>query len=269
MASEGGVQLDSAGGPRWWIPAGFRSPAGIHLRGPARSLILRRIQAIRGGFRPGWTPKKIALTLAKSRASPPRIRFTPIRTRKIRGLDAEAHPVSQLVPLANETDRSTPSSHDHPSASHSPCDLGAKLHSPQKKGIPSGVSPKIVSLARKGLTGEKPTAASHTRHQDMDRAGDPIPLICNITDLAQAATAHRRDQSGSHHQAPTVMNDFRVQMLDSRVIRKKRDNDHARIWWQKVALDDHHENDVVFCNGISAQAFQVAAPGATMISASG
>ena len=148
-----GVQLDSAGGPRWWIPTGPRIPPGIHLRNPAKCFILRYFKAIWGGFQPGWTPKKIALTLAKFRASPPRIRFQPKGTRKINGLGAEAHPVSHLVALANETDRSTPSSHDHPSAAHSPCDLGAKLHSPQKKGIPSGVSPKIVSLARKGLTG--------------------------------------------------------------------------------------------------------------------
>ena len=92
------------------------------------------------------------VSLRKRGTSPPRIRFQPGGTRKINGLGAEAHPVSHLVALANETDRSTPSSHDHPSASHSPCDLGAKLHSPQKKGIPSGVSPKIVSLVRKGLT---------------------------------------------------------------------------------------------------------------------
>lgn len=152
MAFEGGVQLATASGPRWWIPTGFWGPAGIHLRDPSRSLILRRFYAFRGGLRPRWTPKKIALTLAKSRASPPRIRFQPGGTRKINGLGAEAHLVLHLLALANETDRSTPSSHDHPSASHSPCDLGAKLHSPQKKGIPSGVSPKIVSLVRKGLT---------------------------------------------------------------------------------------------------------------------
>jgi hypothetical protein len=90
---------------------------------------------------------------------PPRIRVRPGGTRKINGLGAEAHPVSHLVALANETDRSTPSSDDHPSASHSPCDLGAKLHSPQKKGIPSGVSPKIVSLVRKGLTDRLTTPA--------------------------------------------------------------------------------------------------------------
>jgi hypothetical protein len=33
--------------------------------------ILRSFQAIRGGFRAGWTPKKITLTLAKLRAQPP------------------------------------------------------------------------------------------------------------------------------------------------------------------------------------------------------
>jgi hypothetical protein len=91
-----------AGLCRWtpgWIPAGFRSPAGIHLRGPARPLILRRFQAIRGGLQAGWTPKKIALTLAKSRASPPRIQLQPGRTREINGLGAEAHPVSQLAAI--------------------------------------------------------------------------------------------------------------------------------------------------------------------------
>lgn len=152
MASEGGVQLDSAGGLRWWIPTGLRGPPGIHLRSPARCLILRRFQAIRGGLRPGWTPKKIALSLAKFRASPPRIQFTPRRTRKINGFGAEVHQVSQLAPLANETDRSTLSSHDHPSVTHSPCDLEAKLHPSRKKEIPSDVSPKVVSLARRGLT---------------------------------------------------------------------------------------------------------------------
>ena len=137
-----------------WNPTGTRSPPGIHPRSPARPLILRSFQTFWGGLRPGWTPKKIALTLAKFRASPPRIQFGPRRTHKINGLDAKSHPVLHLVALANETDRSTPSSHDQPSAAHSPCDLGAKLHSPQKKGTPSGVSPKVVSLARKGLTGE-------------------------------------------------------------------------------------------------------------------
>jgi hypothetical protein len=71
---------------RWapgWIPAEFRSPAGIHLRDPARPLILRIFQASKGGLRPGWTPKKIALTLAKSRASPPRIQSRTGGTRSI------------------------------------------------------------------------------------------------------------------------------------------------------------------------------------------
>jgi len=78
------------GAARWllgagssWIPqvdpsngfqTGLRSPAGIHLRSPVMPLILRRFQASQGGFRPGWTPKKIALTLAKLRASPASIR---------------------------------------------------------------------------------------------------------------------------------------------------------------------------------------------------
>ena len=48
-----------------WIPL---------TRGPATVLILRIFQATWGGFRTGWTPKKIALTLAKLRASPPSIR---------------------------------------------------------------------------------------------------------------------------------------------------------------------------------------------------
>ena len=116
------------------------------------------------------------VSLGKRRASPPRIRFQPGGTRKINGLGAEAHPVSHLVALANETDRSTPSSHDHPSASHSPCDLGAKLNSPQKKGIPSGVSPKIVSLARRGLTGL-------TRHQPRNIGFEGLDRGCDLTTL--------------------------------------------------------------------------------------
>lgn len=94
-----GVRVDSASGPRWWIPTGPWGPPGIHLRSPARCLILRLFQALLGGLRPGWTPKKIALSLAKFRASPPRIRFQPGRTRKINRLGAEAHTVSQLAAI--------------------------------------------------------------------------------------------------------------------------------------------------------------------------
>ncbi len=72
-----GVRVDSASGPRWWIPTGPWGPPGIHLRIPARCLILRLFQALLGGLRPGWTPKKIALSLAKFRASPPRIHSGP------------------------------------------------------------------------------------------------------------------------------------------------------------------------------------------------
>lgn len=168
------------GGPlKWtpaWNPTGTRSPPGIHPRSPARPLILRSFQTFWGGLRPGWTPKKIALTLAKFRASPPRIRFQPGGTRKINELGAEAHPVSHLVALANETDRSTLSSQDHPSAAHSPCDLEAKLHLPKKKGIPSGVSPKIVSLARRGLTGL-------TRHQPRNIGFEGLDRGCDLTTL--------------------------------------------------------------------------------------
>ena len=147
------AKLDSIIAGPSGFQGGLRSPLGIHLRGPVKCLILRRFQTIWGGFRLGWTPKKNALTLAKLRAQPPTIVYTPRRTRKINELGIEAHPVSQLADSANETDRSTLSSHDHLSAAHSPCDLGAKLHSRRQKESLSGVSPKIVSLARKGLTG--------------------------------------------------------------------------------------------------------------------
>jgi hypothetical protein len=72
--------------PRGWIPTGLWKPPGIHPPGPARLLILRRFQEIRGGFRQGWLPKKTGLTLAKLRASPPSIRFQPERNRTINGL---------------------------------------------------------------------------------------------------------------------------------------------------------------------------------------
>lgn len=65
-----------------WNPTGTRSPAGGHLWGPAMYSVLGCFMALRGGFRPGWTPKKIALTLAKSRASPPRIPIRREGTRK-------------------------------------------------------------------------------------------------------------------------------------------------------------------------------------------
>ena len=83
----GGFRGWGPAGFRWWppgwIPTGFRSPPGIHLRGPARRLILRRFRAIRGGLRPGWTPKNSALSLAILRASPASIRISPGRNRKL------------------------------------------------------------------------------------------------------------------------------------------------------------------------------------------
>ena len=44
---------------------------GIH---PEKPCYYNVIYGFRGGLRPGWTPKKIALTLAKLRAAPPSIR---------------------------------------------------------------------------------------------------------------------------------------------------------------------------------------------------
>jgi len=138
-------------------------------------------QAIRPLFHWGCAQsetKRVFFTasLGKRSAQPPRIRLWPGRTRTINGLGVEAHPVSQLAPSANETDRSTPSSHDHPSASHSPCDLGPKLHLPRKKGIPYDVSPKIVSLARKGLTGL-------IRHQPRNPGFEILDRGCDLTTL--------------------------------------------------------------------------------------
>ena len=43
--------VDSAGAGSSGFPTGLRGPAGIHLRGPSRVLILRIFQAFRGGFR--------------------------------------------------------------------------------------------------------------------------------------------------------------------------------------------------------------------------
>ena len=71
---------------------GLRGPAGIHLRGLSKELILRRFQAFRGGFRAGWTPKKIALTLAKLRAAPPSI---PLRHEGTR-TTTQDHPARLL-----------------------------------------------------------------------------------------------------------------------------------------------------------------------------
>ena len=43
--------VDSAGAGSSGFPTGLRGPAGIHLRGPSRVLILRIFQAFRGGLR--------------------------------------------------------------------------------------------------------------------------------------------------------------------------------------------------------------------------
>lgn len=51
--------VDSSGTGSSGFRDGLRSPAGIHLRGPAMRLILRRFQAVRGGLRPGVASQKI------------------------------------------------------------------------------------------------------------------------------------------------------------------------------------------------------------------
>jgi hypothetical protein len=73
---------------------GLRSPLVIHPRSPARCLVLRSFQAFRGGFRAGWTPKKIALTLAKLRTAPPQHTKCPGRNRKNNDLAAEGESFS-------------------------------------------------------------------------------------------------------------------------------------------------------------------------------
>ena len=50
--------VDSSGTGSSGFRDGLRSPAGIHLRGPAMRLILRRFQAVRGGLRPGVASQK-------------------------------------------------------------------------------------------------------------------------------------------------------------------------------------------------------------------
>lgn len=54
------VAVDSTGTGSTSFRGGLRSPAGIHLRGPARRLILRRFPAVRGGLRPGVASQKIS-----------------------------------------------------------------------------------------------------------------------------------------------------------------------------------------------------------------
>ena len=148
------------------VQAGCARPSGLCFIGA-------RVKAKRNGYFAGCHWESVG-------PRPPEYDFNQEGPLKSTGWSPKLMRSRSLLLLVRETDRSTPSSHDHPSASHSPCDLGAKLHSPRKKGIPSGVSPKIVSLARKGLTCENLTGASHNCHQDIDRSGDPIAVTASI-----------------------------------------------------------------------------------------
>ena len=75
-------------GPRMRSPVVFKVDSGvqgIHLGvHPPSICYCVVIYEFWGGFRLGWLPKKIALTLAMCRASPPSIRFRPERNRKTR-----------------------------------------------------------------------------------------------------------------------------------------------------------------------------------------
>ena len=62
-----------------WLQAGLRSPGYPPRSPPAKYLYYCVISGFQGGFHEGWTPKKIALTLAICRAAPPRIRLGPRR----------------------------------------------------------------------------------------------------------------------------------------------------------------------------------------------
>ena len=82
----GAAGADSAGGlPRWlptWTPQAVRSPPCV----PLKPLFCRGYSP--RGWIPasGWIPKKTALSLAKCRASPSRIREATERNRTINGL---------------------------------------------------------------------------------------------------------------------------------------------------------------------------------------
>jgi|GEM_PF-7059563 len=66
-----------------WLQAGLRSPGYPPRSPPAKYLYYCVISGFQGGFHEGWTPKKIALTLAICRAAPPRIRLETERNRSI------------------------------------------------------------------------------------------------------------------------------------------------------------------------------------------
>jgi len=93
--------------------AGFWSPGYPPRNPPAKTLLLRGYFRFWGGFRPGWTPKKTALTLAIYRASPASIRMWPGRNRQLAGAGPQPDSRSQrgypprISPASPE--RTTPS----------------------------------------------------------------------------------------------------------------------------------------------------------------
>lgn len=95
--------VDSSGTGSSGFRDGLRSPAGIHLRGPAIRLILRRFQAVRGGLRPGVASQKIGPDASDMPRFAPQHTKCSGRNHKNNGLEASGESFSgQAVIICTE-----------------------------------------------------------------------------------------------------------------------------------------------------------------------